>query len=158
MFRELTRKKQEISRDECVEILEKEKRGVLSVMGMEGYPYGMPMNHYYDKEEGVIYFHCGRGGHRHDALLENDQVSFCVCEQGNPCDHPWALSVRSVIVFGRMEIVEDRERVVNISRRLSRKFTNDEAYVQKEIEQYAKATVLLKLIPTHMCGKQVKEC
>ena len=48
MFREMLRKKQELSKEECIEILKKEKRGVLSVLGDEGYPYGMPINHYYD--------------------------------------------------------------------------------------------------------------
>ena len=57
MFRELLRKKKEISKEECIEILEKEKRGVLSVIGDEGYPYGMPMNHFYNEDDGNIWFH-----------------------------------------------------------------------------------------------------
>jgi nitroimidazol reductase NimA-like FMN-containing flavoprotein (pyridoxamine 5'-phosphate oxidase superfamily) len=158
MFRGLTRKKQEISFAECEEILEKERRGVLSVLGEQGYPYGMPMNHYYEKEEGVIYFHCGRGGHRYDAIREHDRVSLCVYEQGSPCSDHWALSVRSVIVFGRIEVMEDREQIERITYRLSRRFTDDEEYIQNEIRQYAKGTLLLKLTPTHICGKRVKEC
>ena len=50
MFRELLRKNKEITRDECVDILTKETRGVLSVIGDEGYPYGMPMNHFYNAD------------------------------------------------------------------------------------------------------------
>ena len=54
MFRELRRKKQELSAQECIEILINEKRGVLSVLGDDDYPYGVPLNHFYNKEDGCI--------------------------------------------------------------------------------------------------------
>ena len=68
MFRELIRKNKKLSEVDCVYILKKETRGVLSVQGDDGYPYGMPMNHWYDEERGAIYFHCGKEGHRVDSL------------------------------------------------------------------------------------------
>ena len=74
LFRELTRKKQQLSNEECIELLKTEKRSVLSVMGDDGYPYGMPMNHWYDEEDGNIYFHCGRAGHRLDALKKTTEL------------------------------------------------------------------------------------
>lgn len=157
MFRELARKNKQISDEECLELLTKETRGILSVNGDDGYPYGMPMNHFYNAEDGCIYFHCGRNGHRVDALSKSDKVSFCVCEQGCREDGDWAYNVRSVIVFGRMQIVDDLTEVARIARLLSYKFTQDEKYIQNEIKQYAKATLLLKLIPEHICGKRVKE-
>ena len=43
MFRTLVRRKQQLPQEECVRILETEKRGVLSVLGDDGYPYGMPL-------------------------------------------------------------------------------------------------------------------
>ena len=58
MFRELTRKNMAATREECIRLLENEKRGVLSVLGDDGYPYGMPMNHWYNEEDGKLYFHC----------------------------------------------------------------------------------------------------
>jgi len=157
MFRDLRRKNKEIPLSECVELLNNEKRGILSVLGDEGYPYGMPMNHYYNSADGCIYFHCGRGGHRSDALKKCSKASFCVCEQGIPDEGEWALKVRSVIVFGKMEVIEDMSAVIPITAALSRKFTQDEEYIKNEIKSFAKATVLLKLIPEHICGKLVKE-
>ena len=47
MFRKMRRFKQEIKNADCIEILINEKRGVLSVLGDDGYPYGIPLNHYY---------------------------------------------------------------------------------------------------------------
>ena len=157
MFRELARKNKQISREECLELLKKETRGILSVNGDDGYPYGMPMNHIYVEEDGCLYFHCGRYGHRLDALKRSDRVSFCVCEQGRRAEGDWAYLVRSVIVFGRMEILDDPKQTVAIVSELSRKFTRDEKYIEEEIRRFAKGTLLLKLTPEHLCGKRVTE-
>ncbi len=157
MFRELTRKNKAISEAECVRLLKEETRGVLSVLGDDDYPYGMPMNHFYNEEDGCIYFHCGKAGHRLEAIQKHDKVSFCVYDKGLREEGDWALQVNSVIVFGKLEVMDDLESIMDIAAKLSRKFTKDEAYIQNEIELYAKATLLLKLTPEHMCGKRVKE-
>ena len=157
MFRELTRKNKQIRHEECIEILKRQTRGVLSVNGEDGYPYGMPMNHFYNDEDACVYFHCGRTGHRLDALRKCTKASFCTYEEGCRKDGDWALTVRSVVVFGKIEIIDDLEKVITISERLCRKFTQDEQYIRKEIESYAEATLLLRLVPEHICGKIVKE-
>lgn len=68
MFREMRRNKQAVSREGCVQILKTENRGVLSVVGDEGYPYAIPMNFYYEEKEEKLYFHCAREGHKIDAI------------------------------------------------------------------------------------------
>ena len=82
MFREMLRKKQQLSQDECAELLRREMRGVLSVQGDDGYPYGLPMDHWYCEEDGHLYFHSGKKGHKLDAIRRCDQVSYCVYDQG----------------------------------------------------------------------------
>ena len=157
MFRELARKNKKISMEECIEVLKSETRGVVSVLGDDDYPYGMPMNHFYNEEDGKIYFHCGKYGHRLDALKKHDKVYFCVFDQGYRNEGEWALNVKSIIVFGRMEIIDDPEAIADISRKLSYKFTQDEAYIEKEIKENLRATLLLALTPEHICGKLVNE-
>ncbi len=157
MFRELQRKNKQISMEECIELLKKETRGVLSVLGDGDYPYGMPMNHWYNEEDGKIYFHCGKSGHRLDALRKCNKVSFCTYDSGYREEGDWALHVKSVIVFGTMEIIGDMDTIADIARKLSYKFTQDEEYIRTEIEKYAKATLLLQLTPEHVCGKQITE-
>ncbi len=157
MHRELTRKNRQIPHDECIEILTNEMRGVLSVNGDDGYPYAMPMNHYYEENDGCIYFHCGKKGHRIDSLRKSDKVSFCVYEKGYRKDNDWAYNVRSVIVFGRIEIIDDIDIIAEITKKLSHKFTNDDEYINHEIEKFAKATLLLKLTPEQITGKLVNE-
>ena len=157
MFRELMRKKQQLPMEECIRILKEEPRGVLSVLGDDGYPYGMPMNHYYCEEDGRIYFHGGKTGHKIDAIRRCDKVSFCVYDQGYRRDGEWALNIRSVVVFGRVEWVEDTETAYRISENLCRKFTDDEAYIRKEIERSGPGTLVFALRPEQITGKLVNE-
>ena len=157
MFRDLVRKGKQLSTEDCTHILEAETRGVLSVLGDEDYPYGMPMNHWYNPEDGKIYFHCGRVGHRLEALQKHDKVSFCTYDKGYRKDGEWAWQVKSVVVFGRIAIIDDMDAVADITAKLSRKFTQDEAHIQKEIRLYAHETLLLQLTPEHICGKLVTE-
>lgn len=157
MFRELIRKNKKISYEECLRILKTEKRGVLSVNGDNDYPYGMPMNHWYNEEDGKIYFHCGNIGHRLEALKKNSKVSFCTYDEGYRNQGEWALNIKSVIVFGKIEIVDELDRIIDITRKLSYKFTHDDEYITAEIEQHAHRTLLLVLTPEHICGKLVQE-
>ena len=157
MFRNMIRAKQQLSREECAAILRTEKRGVLSVIGDEGYPYGMPLNHYYNEADGKLYFHSGKQGHKLDALRANGKASFCVLDEGRRDAGDWALRFRSVIVFGRVEFIEDRETIYEISAKLSRKFTDDEAYIADELRRSGPATCMFALVPEHITGKRIKE-
>ncbi len=155
MFRPLLRKKQELSKERCIEILKKERRGVLSVVGDDGYPYGMPLNHYYEEEDGCLYFHGGKVGHKIDALKKCDKVSYCVLDEGVKED--WYYLFDSVIAFGRMSFVEDEKIVEEKSRKLSECFTDDQAYIDGEIAKSLKGTLMLKMEIEHISGKHVKE-
>ncbi len=157
MFREMLRKNQQLTDAECVEILKTQLRGVLSVLGDDGYPYGMPINHYYCEEDGKLYFHGGKKGHKIDAVTRHDKASFCVYDEGFRRDGDWALNIRSVIVFGRIEFIGDRETVYRISEELSRKFTLDEKYIREEIERSGAGTLVFALTPEHITGKLVRE-
>ena len=157
MFREMLRKKQQLPEKECIDILKTELRGVLSVLGDDDYPYGMPINHYYNEEDGKIYFHSGMKGHKVDALKRHDKVSLCVYDQGYRREEEWALNIKSVIVFGTIEFIEDRETIYRISAELSRKFTKDESYIQKEIDRSGPRTLMFALTPQYITGKLVNE-
>ncbi len=157
MFRELVRKKQQLTHGECVELLKNEMRGVLSVMGDDGYPYGLPIDHWYDEESGKIIFHSGKTGHKIDAITRNEKASFCVYDEGFRKEGEWALNIRSVIVFGRVKIVEDHARAVELCRKLSLKYTRDSEYIESEIEKYANGLLCFEMTIEHMTGKIVNE-
>lgn len=157
MFRELRRKDKLLSMQECIQVLTDETRGVLSVLGDDDYPYGMPMNHWYNPEDGKLYFHCGKSGHRLDALKKHNKVSFCTYDKGYKKEGDWIWNVKSVIVFGKIEIIDDIDKIVDITTKLSYKFTQDDDYIKKEIELHGKRTLLLELTPDHISGKLVEE-
>lgn len=157
MFRELSRKKQGLSEERISEILRSEKRGILSVNGDNGYPYGLPVNFYYNEENGYIYFHSGKKGHKTDAMASDNKVSFCVTDGGYKNDGEWALNISSVIIFGKVYIVEDFEKSMEICRRLSLKFTDDIEYIESEIIKSGAATVCYELRVEHITGKIVNE-
>ena len=157
MFREMLRKKQQLSDEECIEILKQEPRGVLSVIGDDDYPYGMPLNHFYCESDGKLYFHSGKKGHKIDAMTRRDKASFCVYDQGFRREGEWALNIRSVIVFGRIEIVTEPEKICEIARLLSYKFTDDEKYIEDEIKKSGPRTFMFALVPEHITGKLVNE-
>ncbi len=157
VFREIARKKQILSQDKILEILKTEKRGVLSVLGDNGYPYGVPMNYWYNEENGKIYFHSGKVGHKVDAMAVNEKVSFCVYDSGYRKEGEWALNISSVIILGKISVVEDFEQAMNICRCLSLKYTPDTAYIEEEIRKVGKATLCYELNPEHITGKLVNE-
>lgn len=157
MFRELIRKDKKLSIDECIEILKKEKRGVLSVIGDNHYPYGMPMNHWYNEKNHKIYFHCGNIGHRLDALKKDNKASFCIFDEGYRLKNQWALNIKSVVIFGKIKIIDDINTIIDITTKLSHKFTHDNDYITNEIKLHANRTLLLELTIEHMCGKLVEE-
>ena len=72
-------------------------------------------------------------------------------------DGDWALTFKSVIAFGKVRFVEDHERAIDICRKLSRKFTTDTAYTEKEIEAAGWRVLVFAFEIEHMTGKKVHE-
>jgi nitroimidazol reductase NimA-like FMN-containing flavoprotein (pyridoxamine 5'-phosphate oxidase superfamily) len=157
MFRELVRKKQQLSQEEAIAVLKQEPRGVLSLQGDDGYPYGIPMDHFYNDADGCIYFHCGKSGHKNDAIARSDKVSFCVMDQGFRREGEWALNIKSVVVFGRIQPMTDLKEAFAVLRQLCLKYTPDPDFFSREMAESGKNVLLLRLVPEHITGKLVNE-
>ena len=157
MFRQMRRFKQQISEDECIRILKEQPRGVLSVIGDNGYPYGIPLDHFYSEEDHRLYFHCAKEGHKLDAIKACDKVSYCVYDEGYRREGEWALNINSVVIFGRMHIVEDEGRKRFICENLCRKFTDDEDFLEMEMKNAFPRVCCLEIEIEHMTGKLVNE-
>lgn len=157
MFRGMRRFKQQISEQECIRVLREQKRGVLSMLGDDGYPYGIPLDHWYSEKDNKLYFHCAKVGHKLDAISACDKVSYCVMDEGFRRAGEWALNINSVVVFGRMRLVEDEDKKREICTNLVRKFTDDENFLQKELTNAFPRVNCLELTIEHMTGKLVNE-
>ncbi len=115
------------------------------------------MDHWYCEEDGEIYFHCAKEGHKLDALKACSKASYCVYDQGYRKEGEWALNIRSVVIFGQISVVEDVEKTKYICTNLCRKFTDDAAYLEHELTHSMPRVLCLELAPDHMTGKLVNE-
>ena len=156
MFRPMRRFKQQLSPERCGEILQKGSYGVLAVLGDEGYPYTVPLNYYC--RDGKIYFHAAASGHKLDAVRACDKVSFCVVEKDELVAEKLTTYFRSVVVFGRVRIMEDTEEKRAAVMALSRHyFPAMEEKIQKEASGALKNLCMLELTIEHMSGKEAIE-
>ena len=153
----MRRFKQQISDDECKNVLKNEPRGVLALMGDDGYPYAIPLNHWYSEKDNKLYFHCAKEGKKLDSLKQSDRVSFCVMDEGYRNEGEWALNIKSVVAFGKMRIVEDEEKKKEICINLTRKFTDDKDFLEHELTNAFPRVCCLEIEIEHMTGKLVNE-
>lgn len=157
MFQKMRRFTQEMKREECISLLQTSKRGVLSLVLENGYPYGIPMDHWYNPENGHIYFHGAKEGQKIDAIQKNANVSYCVISDGIKESDSWIYHFQSVVVFGKMQCVEDLEVAERVCSEMCKKFTDDENYLKQELKNGLSRVQCLELIPDYISGKNVKE-
>ena len=156
-FRSMRRHAQQLTETQCVRILECNTAGVLAVTGDEGYPYAVPLSYMY--ADGCIYFHCARQGHKLDAIRQNSKVSFCVVDQDEIVPEKFTTYYRSVIVFGRAQVLEAPEAIAATIDALALKYAPDSApaHRQQEIASSLDYMVMVRVIPEHMTGKEAIE-
>ena len=153
MFREMRRRKQELSKEECIDILVNEPRGILALLGDDEYPYAIPLSHVY--ADGKIYFHGSMKGHKNDAIKRHDKVSYCVMDKGFKTD--WWYTFKSVIVFGRIKTISDRDEKIDKLTCLGDKFFPTHEDTVNEIDRLLDKTEVFEITIEHMNGKIVKE-
>lgn len=158
MFREMRRFKQQLPEEKCIEILKKEPRGIIALMGDNGYPYTVPLNHFY--EDGKLYFHGAKEGHKLDALKNSDKCSYCVlanCTPDEDTNDGQFYFFDSVVVFGRIRQLEDQEEIIKQVRKLANKYYTNADSVERDIMKNGPRTAMLELTIEHMTGKHVHE-
>ncbi len=156
-FRPMRRIAQQLPDEEALDILAHAKRGVLSLTGDDGYPYGIYLNPFYCPEDGKIYFHGAKEGHKIDAIRRDSRCCFTVLSDGVKDDPGWAYTFRSVVAFGRIELITDQERALEICLRLARRFNPSEQDIQDEIKRAGARVQVLAMTLEHVTGKRVHE-
>ena len=154
MFRPMRRFKQQFSENECKEILNKSKSGVLAVIGDDGYPYAVPLSYVYLNNK--IYFHSAKEGHKIDALAKNNKVSFCVVTKDDVVPEELTTYFKSVIIFGKAKKLEGDE-LRNAAIQLGLKYYNNENAVKKEVDAALNRMLSFEISIEHISGKQAKE-
>lgn len=111
MSHEMRRKDRQITKEEAEEILKNGIYGVLTTVGEDGYPYGVPVNYVCD---GVaVYFHCAKGcGRKLENLNFSPKAGFTVVGASEVLADKFAMKYESVVITGRVsEVTEGREKI-----------------------------------------------
>jgi nitroimidazol reductase NimA-like FMN-containing flavoprotein (pyridoxamine 5'-phosphate oxidase superfamily) len=148
----MRRKDKEIKMDEAISFLTKCEYGVLSTVGNDGQPYGVPLNYAY--KDNCIYFHCALTGHKIDNIDNNPKVSFCTVGDTKVLPSEFSTNYVSVVVFGVASEVLGTERynaLVLLLEKFSPEFMGEG---KKYIEEKDKATRVFKIEIEHISGKR----
>ena len=155
-FRPMRRKRQQLSSEESIAILEKATAGTLALLGDKGYPYAVPISYVY--ADGKLYFHSALSGHKVDAIRSCEKASFCVIEQDDVQPKKYTTFYRSIIAFGRIHIIEDEQEKLATARMLGNRYNpNNEESLQKEIESGLSRMLMLRFDIEHLTGKEAIE-
>ncbi len=157
MFREMRRKRQALPLERCEEVLRRGTSGVLALSGDGGYPYAVPISYCYDGSR--LYFHCAKEGHKLDAIRREPRASFCVIDQDQVVPEEYTTYFRSVIVFGRVTVLEDDGAKRAAVEKLALKYAPaDRAEHRREyIDREWAPLCMLEMTVDHMTGKEAIE-
>lgn len=154
-FREMRRKRQELGREACEDILRTETAGVLALSGEDDYPYAVPISYVYDGD--CIYFHGATQGHKVDAIRRNPKASFCVIGQDDVVEEELTTYFKSVIVFGKIRMLEGDEKR-RACEKLGYRYAPEEGeHMARSIEKSFDHLGMFELKIEHMSGKQAIE-
>lgn len=159
-FRKMRRIRQELDRETCLEIIGRATSGVLSLLGDEGYPYGVPLAFaYVDGEVGKFYFHCAKTGHKIDAIRACDKACFTIIDRDDVVADEFTTYYRSVICFGRAKILETPEEIMPAISLLAERYSPDESAEKRngEINKQMPAMFMIEFSVEHMTGKEAIE-
>ncbi|PYG90290.1 hypothetical protein LY28_00171 [Ruminiclostridium sufflavum DSM 19573] len=156
MFREMRRKKQALSNEEIIAVLNRGTSGVLAVSGDGNYPYAVPLS--YVCHASRIFFHCAKSGHKLDAIARNEKVSFCVIDRDEVVPQKYTSYFRSVIVFGKARILEEKTEKRRALELLAAKYSPDHEQGRlEEIEKAFEHVCMIELTIEHISGKEALE-
>lgn len=155
-FRKMRRSRQELSRDESIRMLEEGTSGVLALQGDDGYPYAVPISYVFD--DGKLYFHGAKSGHKLDAVKRCPKASFCVIGQDKVVPEEYTSYFRSVIVFGQMRILEEGEMQEAVEKLSVKYHPHDtEENRMHMIKAEWGRLCMMELSIEHISGKAAKE-
>lgn len=155
MKHEMRRFKQQLPHDEALHILDTCTNGVLSLVDVDGEPYGVPLSFAYDGAD-AIYFHSALSGHKVDAIKAQRQCSFCVVAGDDIRPDEFTTYFRSVIVSGKIAIVTDEAERIKGLQLLCDKYSPG-VDSRAEIAGCLSRVLVLKLTIDAVSGKEAIE-
>jgi len=154
MFREIRRKDRQASEETGIALLERAESGVLSVLGDDDYPYGVPVNFAY--KDNCIYVHCFLSGHKVDSIKKHPKVCFTVTADEEVKKEQISTNYTSVVAFGKAELIpppDSETRAAAFAAIIAKYIPDDEPTTTKYIEENKAKTNVIKINIEHMTCK-----
>ena len=151
----MRKSKQQIPLEEAIQILKSATNGTLSLVDPYGKPYGVPMSFIFDGRES-IYFHCALEGRKIDCIKNNPYCCFTIIDRDDIMPDEFTTYFRSVIVEGSISILSERERMIEILRLLSSKYSPG-LDCEPEISKGIDRVLILKMDIEKISGKEAIE-
>lgn len=151
MFRDLRKSHMKMSDQEAVDLLEQGEYGVVSVLSLDGYPYGVPMS--YVVRDGHIYFHGDKVGHKMECLHHSDKVCFTVIGKTALLPEKLDTDYESVVAFGRAYEVVGEEKERALLDLVSKYAPGFEAEGRESLKNELEITAVIKIEIEHIVGK-----
>ena len=82
--------------------------------------YGTTFDLYtaYIVADGKIYFHGAKEGHKNNAIKKYSKASYCLVDKGTKNNDEWWYTFKSVIVFGKIRILNEKNEKIDKLRHL----------------------------------------
>ena len=122
MERKMRRFRQQLPEGEAWRVLRDCSNGILSLVDIDGEPYGVPLSYACDAE-GHIYFHSAVAGRKIGCIRNDGRASVCVIAADDVRPEEFTTYFRSVIASGRISVVDDSDEVLKGLRLLCEKYS-----------------------------------
>ncbi|MCR5313660.1 MAG: pyridoxamine 5'-phosphate oxidase family protein [Bacteroidaceae bacterium] len=147
---------QQLSEYDTLDLLQRATSDVLSLIGDDGYPYGVPISYVY--ADGKLYFHSAKNGHKIDAIRNCDKASFTIIDADDIQPEQFTTFFRSVICFGKIHIIDDEAEKMRTIRLLSERYSpGREEALQHEIDKDFTHMCMISFEIEHITGKEAIE-
>ena len=149
---EMRRKDRKLDEQVAVSLLEHCEYAVLSTIGEDGNPYGIPISPVLEGKN--LYFHCALEGTKLQNIRNHPAVCITCVGETRLVPEKFTTEYQSAIAFGTASMVEDEEEKVRILYLLCQKYaaSNLDAF-DREVKRSLHRTGICKIAITEWAAK-----
>ena len=149
----MRRKDRQVSAEVAMEYLKASVYGVLSTVGPDGEPYGIPLTYAVEEGGKSLVFHCARDGYKLDCFAVNPRAHFVAVQETNVLPEEFSIEYKSVMVSGNLEEIEDREEKIRCAQVVGDKYStiSSEGYANRAVDKIR----VFRLKIEHISGKRL---
>lgn len=150
---QMRRSDRQMADDKALQLLQGAEYGVLTTIGEDGYPYGVPISFAY--HAGCLYFHSATEGKKLRNIAFNPKIQFVVVGDTEVLDSKFSTNYESVMAFGSAEEITEPEEKFKALMLLVEKYSPGfempgEAYARRSGHQ----TRIIRMKIEHITGKE----